>query len=118
MRSITQSLIQSLTTVTENTQVTGAATADAGRKIRALKNKLGGWKAETESAERSIEKIEKWEAAGGVDSLLVNINVSNGTSGAQGKERRLKQIMQEELAAFENVLAEAGKKTQAIMAAS
>jgi len=116
MRTITQSLITSLTTVVENTQVTGATTADAGRKIRALKTKLGGWRAESESAERSMEKIEKWEAAGGINSLLVTAN--GVASGTHGKERKLKQIMQEELMAFEGVLAEAGRKTQAIMAAS
>lgn len=120
MRSITQSLIQSLSTVVEHTQVTGAATAEAGRKIRALKNKLGGWRAESESAERSIEKIEKWEAAGGMDSPLFDGGSSVGSPNGynHGKGLKMKQIMQEELNAFERVLAEAGRKTQSIMAAS
>lgn len=120
MRSITQSLVQSLSAVVEHTQVTGAATAEAGRKIRALKNKLGGWRAESESAERSIEKIEKWEAAGGMGSpLFDNTPSTRWPNGfGHGKGLRMKQIMQEELDAFEIVLAEAGKRTQAIMAAS
>ncbi|KAF8517880.1 hypothetical protein BU17DRAFT_49369 [Hysterangium stoloniferum] len=120
MRSMTQSLVQSLSTVVEHTQVTGAATAEAGRKIRALKNKLGGWRADSESAERSMDKIEKWEAAGGINSVLSTDGKSEIPNGiGQAKERRrLQQIMQEELSAFELVLAEAGRKTQAIMAAS
>jgi hypothetical protein len=120
MRSITQSLIQSLSTVVEHTQVTGAATAEAGRKIRALKNKLGGWRAESESAERSMEKIEKWEAAGGTSSPLFGSSVSVGSPNGlvHGKGLKMKQVMQEELSAFELVLAEAGRKTQSIMAAS
>ncbi len=40
----------------------GAATTEAGRKIRALKNKMGGWRTEWDSAERSRLKIERWEA--------------------------------------------------------
>ncbi|GJJ11512.1 hypothetical protein Clacol_005745 [Clathrus columnatus] len=118
MRSLTQSLVQSLTTVVENTQVTGAATAEAGRKIRALKNKLGGWRAESEGAERSMEKIEKWEAAGGINGILENGLFKTGTGFGHVKGRRLQQVMQEELSAFELVLAEAGRKTQAIMAAA
>lgn len=120
MRSVTQSLIQSLTTVVEHTQVTGVATAEAGRKIRALKNKLGGWRAEWESAERSIEKIERWEAAGGMSSsLLDSSSTAESPNGfGNGKGLRMKEIMQEELSAFELVLAEAGRRTQAIMAAS
>lgn len=121
MRSLTQSLVQSLTTVVENTQVTAAATAEAGRKIRALKNKLGGWRAESESAERSMDRIEKWEAAGGINGVLENVLYKTGTTTTNlgyRKGRRLQQVMQDELSAFELVLAEAGRKTQAIMAAS
>lgn len=118
MRSLTQLLVQSLTTVVENTQVTAAATAEAGRKIRALKNKLGGWRAESESAERSMDRIEKWEAAGGINGVLENGLFKTGTDFGYRKGQRLQQIMQEELSAFELVLAEAGRKTQAIMAAS
>jgi len=117
MRTLTQSLIHSLSTVVEHTQVTGAATAEAGRKIRALKNKMGGWRAEWESAERSMEKIERWEAAG---SPFFESGPPRGTpnGAAHGRGSTMKQIMQEELSAFELVLAEAGRKTQAIMAAS
>ncbi|CAG7846941.1 SubName: Full=Uncharacterized protein {ECO:0000313/EMBL:CCA72067.1} [Serendipita indica DSM 11827] len=62
MRTITQSLVSSLGTISEQAQVNAAATTEAGRKIRMLKNKLGGWKSEWESAERSRIRIEKWEA--------------------------------------------------------
>ncbi|TRM65154.1 hypothetical protein BD626DRAFT_546741 [Schizophyllum amplum] len=88
IRALTTSLVTSLTTISEQAQVTGAATTDAGRRIRALKNKLGGWRTEWEAAERSRIKIEKWEQ-------------ESTRSGA-----------------FELALKDAGLKTDAIMAAS
>ncbi|XP_006461778.1 hypothetical protein AGABI2DRAFT_193164, partial [Agaricus bisporus var. bisporus H97] len=46
VRTFTSSLIRSLTTISEQAQVNGAATTEAGRKIKALKNKMGGWQLE------------------------------------------------------------------------
>lgn len=115
IRTFTASLVSSLTTLSEHAQVNGAATTEAGRKIRALKNKLGGWRTDWDGAERSRVRIEKWEAgipegdfAGG--SLLTPTRASRRVDG--------RKLVQEHLLAFELALVEAGQKTQAIMAAS
>ena len=114
LRTFTTSTVTSLATISEHTQVNTAATTEAGRKIRALKNKLGGWRTEWDSAERSRLRIEKWEA-GIVDG---DTPVSGATSPPR-VQRRIdgRKIVQEHLQAFEKVLAEAHLKTQAIMAA-
>ncbi|KAI4517636.1 hypothetical protein K525DRAFT_228355 [Schizophyllum commune Loenen D] len=101
VRTITTSLVASLTTISEQAQVTGAATTDAGRRLRALKNKLGGWRTEWEAAERSRLKIEKWEQ-----------------DIARGAVPNRRQEVEEHLKAFELALKDAGLKTDAIMAAS
>jgi hypothetical protein len=110
LRTFTSSLVTSLTTISEQAQVNGAATTEAGRKIRALKNKLGGWRADWDSAERSRMKIERWEAG-----LADRETVSLPTHVRREDGR---QMVAEHLAAFEQALTEAGRKTQAIMAAS
>ncbi|KAJ7576920.1 hypothetical protein C8J56DRAFT_971936 [Mycena floridula] len=110
LRSFTTSLVSSLTTISEHAQVNGAATTEAGRKIRALKNKLGGWRTDWDSAERSRVKIEKWEAG------IVDIDSGIASSGSRRIDGR--ELVQEHLQAFELALAEAGVRTQAIMAAS
>ncbi|KAH9025819.1 hypothetical protein EDB84DRAFT_365003 [Lactarius hengduanensis] len=103
LRTHTASLILSLTALSEHAQVNGAATTDAGRKIRALKNKLGGWRMDWDSAERSRARIERWET--GVD-----------VEGARRVDGRA--FVAEHLREFERVLFEANMKTQAIMAPS
>ncbi|VDB99892.1 unnamed protein product [Peniophora sp. CBMAI 1063] len=99
LRTSTTSLVSSLVVISEHAQVNGAATADAGRKIRALKNKLGGWRTDWDSAERSRLKIERWE--------------EDPASRINGRK-----VVEEHLRAFELAMAEASTKTQAIMAAS
>ncbi|KAK0202784.1 hypothetical protein DFS33DRAFT_929455 [Desarmillaria ectypa] len=118
LRSFTTSLVSSLSTISEQAQVNGAATTEAGRKIRALKNKLGGWRTEWDSAERSRQKIERWEAGivDGPDSSGENTPVAspsriNGTKRTDGR-----QVVREHLDAFQLALTDAGVKTQAIMA--
>ena len=101
LRTHTASLVSSLTALSEHAQVNGAATTDAGRKIRALKNKLGGWRTDWDSAERSRARIERWET--GVD-----------VEGARPVDGRA--FVAEHLREFERVLFEANIKTQAIMA--
>ncbi|KAF5355344.1 hypothetical protein D9758_006074 [Tetrapyrgos nigripes] len=117
-RTFTTSLVSSLTTLSEQAQVNGAATADAGRKIRALKNKIGTWRAEWDSAERSRIKVERWEAGllDGTDTP--DENIMSSPSRPLGGQKRIdgRQIVQEHLQAFELALADAGTKTQAIMA--
>ncbi|KAH8997768.1 hypothetical protein EDB86DRAFT_860094 [Lactarius hatsudake] len=103
LRTHTASLVSSLTALSEHAQVNGAATTDAGRKIRALKNKLGGWRTDWDSAERSRARIERWET--GVD-----------VEGARRVDGRA--FVAEHLREFERVLFEANMKTQAIMAPS
>ena len=96
LRTHTASLVSSLTALSEHAQVNGAATTDAGRKIRMLKNKLGGWRTDWDSAERSRARIERWEVEG---ALRVD-----------GRA-----FVAEHLREFERVLFEANIKTQAIM---
>jgi hypothetical protein len=103
LRTHTASLVSSLTALSEHAQVNGAATTDAGRKIRALKNKLGGWRMDWDSAERSRARIERWETGFEVEGV-----------------RRIdgRAFVAEHLREFERVLFEANVKTQAIMAPS
>ncbi|KAJ7066236.1 hypothetical protein C8F01DRAFT_1052314 [Mycena amicta] len=103
LRGLTTSLVASLTSVSEHAQVNGAATADAGRKLRALRNRLGGWRTEWEGAERSRVRIERWETGEG----------DGGAKRVDGRE-----LVKDHLSAFESALADAAVKTQAIMAAS
>ncbi|KZT25248.1 hypothetical protein NEOLEDRAFT_1134065 [Neolentinus lepideus HHB14362 ss-1] len=120
LRTFTASLVTSLTAISEHAQVNGAATADAGRKIRALKNKLGDWRTEWDSAEQSRIKIERWEA--GIQDADDNSVPGTPTTATRspGARRRLdgRKVVQEYLHGFEQVLLEASQKTQAIMAAS
>lgn len=116
LRSFTASLVTSLATISEQAQVNGAATTEAGRKIRALKNKMGGWRTDWDSAERSRMKIDKWEAGildgDGIDNIPSNLPLqSGGTRRVDGRK-----IVEEHLRAFELALADAAVKTQAIMA--
>ena len=102
LRTHTASLVSSLTSLSEHAQVNGAATTEAGRRIRALKNKLGGWRTDWDNAERSRARIERWEKGGDLP----------------GGERRVdgRAFVAEHLREFERVLLEAHVKTQAIMA--
>ncbi|KAJ7117460.1 hypothetical protein C8R44DRAFT_197224 [Mycena epipterygia] len=113
LRGLTGELVAALTSVSEHAQVNGAATAEAGRKIRALRNRLGGWRAEWEGAERSRGRIERWEAgeAWGGDSTPTTTPV-RGAKRVDGRA-----VVQEHLSAFERALADAAVKTKAIMAA-
>ncbi|KAF8598299.1 hypothetical protein BDV93DRAFT_526826 [Ceratobasidium sp. AG-I] len=61
MRTVSQILATSLSGLSEHVQVNGAAAAEAGRKLRALKNKVGDLQAEWTSAEESMVRIEKSE---------------------------------------------------------
>ncbi|KAF8315396.1 hypothetical protein DL93DRAFT_2043629, partial [Clavulina sp. PMI_390] len=61
LRDITASLVQTLGSITEYAQENGVATADAGRKIRAVKGRLVGWQTEWDSAEHSMLRIGEWE---------------------------------------------------------
>ncbi|EED85601.1 predicted protein [Postia placenta Mad-698-R] len=112
LRTFTSSAVASLAVVSEHTQVNTAATTEAGRKIRALKNKLGGWRTEWDSAERSRLKIERWEAGIDLDGP------SSPSPTQRPHSRRLdgRKLVQEQLQAFEKALNEANLKTQAIMA--
>lgn len=118
-RTFTASVASSLATISEQTQVNSAATTEAGRKVRALKNKLGGWRSEWESAERSREKIEKWEA--GVVEVTESTLVVVPGQPAQAQQTRPRidgrKVVEEHLEAFKLALKEANVKTEAIMAA-
>jgi hypothetical protein len=110
LRTFTASLVSSLSTISEQTQVNGAATADAGRKIRALKHKMGDVRADWEIAERSRAKIERWEAG-----------IPDGAETPTAPFRHMRRVdgrklVAEHLRAFELAISEAGSKTQAIMA--
>jgi hypothetical protein len=116
LRTFTTSLVSSLTTISEQAQVNGAATTEAGRKIRALKNKLGGWRTEWDSAERSRLRIERWEA--GIAEGEGIEGPTNPVSPGRSSTKRIdgRRIVEEHLRAFELALADAALKTQAIMA--
>jgi hypothetical protein len=101
LRTHTASLVSSLSSLSEHAQENGAATTEAGRKLRALKNKLGGWLTDLDSAERSRLRIERWEADGDVE----------GARRVDGRD-----VVAEHLREFERVLSEANAKAQAIMA--
>jgi len=121
LRTSTSSLMSQLTTMSEHAQVNGAATAESGRKIRALKNKLGGWRMEWDSAERSRQRIEKWEAGilvEGDSQAQADSSPERRTSlgGTTNKRVDGRVVVQEHLRAFELALADAALKTQAIMA--
>ncbi|KAG8760664.1 hypothetical protein FRC14_002345 [Serendipita sp. 396] len=130
MRTITQSLVSSLGTISEQTQVNNAATTEAGRKIRMLKNKLGGWKSEWESAERSRIRVERWEAGIWEEHVEVSLSSSrssqeDATAGLsiqspQTQNRRIdaRKVVEEELRAFSLALQDAAIKTNAIMSTS
>lgn len=101
LRTHTASLVSSLSSLSEHAQVNGAATTEAGRKLRALKNRLGGWRTDLDSAERSRLRIERWEADGDIE----------GARRVDGRD-----VVAEHLREFERVLFEANAKAQAIMA--
>lgn len=115
LRSFTTSLITSLTTISEHAQVNSAATTEAGRKIRALKNKLGGWRTEWDSAERSRVRIDRWEA-GIIDGVDDDRGHSSPARLVTAKRIDGRRVVEEHLHAFELALADAATKTQAIMA--
>lgn len=96
LRTHTAALLSSLTTISEQAQVNGAATADSGRRIRALKNRFGGLRVEWEGAERSRGRIEQWEQ--------------------EGADLNCRRVAEEHMIAFQQAIDEAGVKTQAIMA--
>ncbi|KAJ3862034.1 hypothetical protein EV359DRAFT_83724 [Lentinula novae-zelandiae] len=120
LRSFTRSLVTSLTTISEQAQVNGAATTEAGRKIRALKNKLGTWRTDWDSAERSRLKIERWEAgiSDGADTPDGDASPGYMSSPRPSGHKRIdgRRIVEEHLQAFELALADAGGKTKVIMA--
>ncbi|KAG1887765.1 hypothetical protein F4604DRAFT_2038253 [Suillus subluteus] len=96
LRTHTAALLSSLTTISEQAQVNGAATADSGRRIRALKNRFGGLRGEWEGAERSRGRVERWEQ--------------------EGADHHCSRVAEEHMIAFQQAIDEAGVKTQAIMA--
>ena len=113
LRSCTTSLVSSLSTISEHAQVNRAATTEAGRKIRALKNKIGGWRTDWDSAERSRIKIERWEAGiGDGEDLELPTSLLRPTS----KRTDGRRVVEEHLQAFQLALADAALKTQTIMA--
>ncbi|KAH9832587.1 uncharacterized protein C8Q71DRAFT_777211 [Rhodofomes roseus] len=111
LRTFTTAAVSSLATISEHTQVNAAATTDAGRKIRALKNKLTEWRTEWDSAERSRVKIEQWESG-------IEIGTPNEETPRSYRRVDGRKFVQEHLQAFEKALAEANQKTQQIMAAA
>jgi hypothetical protein len=112
LRAVTADLIGSLSTISEQTQVNGAASADAGRKIRALKNKMGGMQADWEGAERARVRIERWES-GAPDGPPGTPHVTPSKLARRVDGRK---VVEEHLRAFELAITEASTKTQAIMA--
>jgi hypothetical protein len=61
LRSITTQLVSTLVAIIEHAQLSRGATSEAGRKLRAIKGVITGWKGELESVERSMDYIRRWE---------------------------------------------------------
>lgn len=117
LRTYTSTLVSSLTNISEQVQINSAATSEAGRKIRALKNTLGGWRTDWDSAERSKQKIEKWEAERKEASLSsFSASASLATIRNQNIDGRL--VAEEHLRESQRALDEATARIQIIMAAS
>lgn len=121
IRTFTSSLITSLTTLSEQAQVNGAATTEAGRKIKALKNKMGGWQSDWESAEKSRVRIERWEA--GIVDWQNGDSVEDATVGTLSPARMAvrrrvdgRKLVEEYLSASEKAIRDATERTRAIMA--
>ncbi|GJE98060.1 hypothetical protein PsYK624_142820 [Phanerochaete sordida] len=118
-RTVTATIATSLATISEQTQVNTAGATEAGRKIRALKNKLGEWRSDWESAERSRVKIERWEA-GVVDSgdgPLVLLSPPGTPTRSTRSRVDGRKIVQAQLDAFAQTLSDATVRIQTIMAA-
>ena len=117
LRTYTSTLVSSLTNISEQVQVNGAATSEAGRKIRALKNKLGGWRTDWDSAERSRQKIEKWEAERKEASMSsFSASASLATLRNQNIDGRL--VVEDHLRESQRALDEATARIRVIMATS
>jgi hypothetical protein len=121
IRTFTSSLISSLTTLSEQAQVNSTATTEAGRKIKSLKNKMGGWQSEWESAEKSRVRIERWEA-GIVDwqngDAVDDATLGSASPARLAARRRVdgRKLVEEFLSASEKAIREATERTQVIMA--
>ncbi|KAK2463615.1 hypothetical protein APHAL10511_004366 [Amanita phalloides] len=108
LRTLTGSFVSSLAICSEQAQVNGAGLTEAARKIRSLKNKIGGLYSEWDSIERSKQRIERWET--GIAETCDSTALTR-FSRVDGRK-----VVQEHLHAFELVLADASIKAQAIMA--
>ena len=117
LRTYTSTLVSSLTNISEQVQVNGAATSEAGRKIRALKNKLGGWRTDWDSAERSRQKIEKWEAER-KDGSLSSFSASASLATIRDRNIDGRLVVEEHLRESQRALDEATARIRVIMAAS
>ncbi|KAG8746195.1 hypothetical protein FRC10_005711 [Ceratobasidium sp. 414] len=107
MRAISQILATSLSGLSEHVQVNGAAAAEAGRKLRALKNKVGDLQAEWTSAEQSMMRIERSEKG-------LEWEKTEGTETPQGKRVDGRTIVKEIKASFFAQLQQAEMKVQAM----
>ncbi|KAF9785067.1 hypothetical protein BJ322DRAFT_1006362 [Thelephora terrestris] len=116
-RTYTSTLVASLTTISEQAQVNGAATSESGRKIRALKNKLGGWRTDWDSAERSRQKIEKWEAER-KEALFSSFSASASLATIRSQNIDGRLVVEEHLRESQRALDDATARIQVIMAAS
>ena len=117
LRTYTSTLVSSLTNISEQVQVNGAATSEAGRKIRALKNKLGGWRTDWDSAERSRQKIEKWEAER-KDASISSFSASASLATIRNQNIDGRLVVEEHLRESQRALDEATARIQIIMTAS
>ena len=117
LRTYTSTLVSSLTNISEQVQVNGAATSEAGRKIRALKNKLGTWRTDWDSAERSRQKIEKWEAER-KDASISSFSASASLATLRNQNIDGRLVVEDHLRESQRALDEATARIRVIMAAS
>ena len=117
LRTYTSTLVVSLTNISEQVQVNGAATSEAGRKIRALKNKLGGWRTDWDSAERSRQKIEKWEAER-KEAAFSSFSASASLATIRNQNIDGRLVVEEHLRESQRALDDATARIRVITAAS
>jgi hypothetical protein len=72
LRSSTSSLLATLATINEATQVSRAAHADASRRLKSLRAVLASWRAEDEDVEHAREAIVAYEARRQPDRSLAD----------------------------------------------
>ncbi|PWN40439.1 hypothetical protein IE81DRAFT_220756 [Ceraceosorus guamensis] len=132
LRSVTSSLIHSLSNMHEHTQVSRAATSEASRRIRALKTFLAGWKVELEEIQASHDWLKALHAdqdptrSISVSHLLATVEssssstnisstINNATASGGTAEQDVKSWSKAQLERAERILNEADHRAKELL---